>query len=136
MDVFIDTNVLIDVLAKRNPFYRSSAQVWSLAENGSIHGLVSAISFNNIYYVVRKLKNRKTAERMMVLMRDAFDVTALDRQILGQAIDAGFKDFEDAIQYMSALHAGVDCLVSRNPKDFPRKDLPVVSPEEFIASLA
>lgn len=136
MDVFIDTNVLIDVLAKRDPFYGSSAQVWSLAENGSIHGLISAISFNNIYYVVRKLRNRKTAERMMILMRDAFDVTALDKQILGQAIDAGFKDFEDAIQYMSALHAGVDCLVSRNPKDFPRKDLPVVSPEEFIASLA
>ena len=136
MDVFIDTNVLIDVLAKRDPFYGSSAQVWSLAENGSIHGLISAISFNNIYYVVRKLKNRKTAERMMVLMRNAFDVTALDKQILGQAIDAGFKDFEDAIQYVSALHAGVDCLVSRNPRDFPRKDLPVLSPEEFIASLA
>jgi len=136
MDVFIDTNVLIDVLAKRDPFYGSSAQVWSLSENGSIHGLISVISFNNIYYVVRKLRNRKTAERMMVFMRDAFDMIALDKQILGQAIDAGFKDFEDAIQYMSALRAGVDCLVSRNPKDFPRKDLPVISPEEFIASLA
>jgi hypothetical protein len=121
------------VLAKRDPFYGSSAQVWSLAENGSIHGLISAISFNNIYYVVRKLRNRKTAERMMVLMRDAFDVIALDQQILGQAIDAGFKDFEDAIQHMSALRAGVACLVSRNPKDFPRKDLPVISPEEFIS---
>lgn len=136
MDVFIDTNVLIDVLSKRDPFYKSSAQVWSWAEKGAIHGLISVISFNNVYYVVRKLRNRRTAERMMILMRDAFDIVALDKQILGQAIDAGFKDFEDAIQYMSAVHAEADCLVSRNPKDFPLKDLSVISPEEFVASLA
>ena len=136
MDVFIDTNVLIDVLSKRDPFYKSSALVWSLAEKGKINGLVSVISFNNIYYIVRKLRNNRTAERMLILIRDVFDVIALDKQILGQAIDAGFNDFEDAIQYASAVHAGVDCLLSRNQKDFPIKDLPVMSPEEFITSFS
>lgn len=132
MDVFIDTNVLIDVLTKREPFYADSARLWTLAEQGRVTGHISVISFNNIYYIVRKLRSRRVADRMMVVLRDTFAVVPLDKQILDQAIDAGFKDLEDAIQYFSAVRAGTSCIVSRDAGAFPRSDLPVLTPQELL----
>jgi predicted nucleic acid-binding protein len=134
MNVFVDTNVLLDVLAKRDPFYEDSAAVWTLAEQGKIHGLVSALSFSNIYYIVRRLKDRRTAERAMRVLRNTFAAVACDEQVLSQAIDAGMKDFEDAIQYFSALHAESACVISRNPDHFSRSPLPIVTPAEFLAA--
>jgi predicted nucleic acid-binding protein len=134
MNVFVDASVLMDVLAKRQPFYADSARVWTLAEQGRVQGSISVISFNNIYYVVRRLRSRRVAQRMMVLLRDTFSPVALDRQILDQAIDAGFNDLEDAIQYYSAVRAGADCIVSRDAAPFPRSDLPVLTPAELLTA--
>ena len=134
MNVFIDTNVLLDVLAKREPFYRDSAAVWTLAEQGKVHGFVSALSFSNVYYIVRRLKDRRTADRAMLLLRDTFAAVACDEQVLSQAIDAKMKDFEDAIQYFSALRVESACLISRNPDHFPRSVLSVVTPAEFLVA--
>lgn len=134
MNVFVDTNVLLDVLARRKPFYEASAKIWSLAEAGEIKAHISAISFNNIYYIVRKLKNRKTAEEALRLLRDVFEPIAADGQILNQSIDAGMDDFEDAVQYHSAVRAKASCLITRNPDHFPSSTLPVLSPDEFLAA--
>lgn len=137
MRVFVDTNVLIDVIAKRQPFYADSAKIWTLAEQGRITGVVSAISFNNIYYIVRRLENSKTARRALQLLRDTFEAAACDQAVLNQAIDAKFKDFEDAVQYVSAIRASAECLVSRNPSDFPAaQGCPVLTPAEFLSTLS
>jgi predicted nucleic acid-binding protein len=132
--VFIDTNVLLDVLANREPFYTDSARVWTLVERGQIKGFISAISFNNVYYVIRRLRTRQIADRMTVLLRDMFMPVPLDRQILDQAIDSGFHDLEDAIQYFSAIRAEADCIISRDHGAFPRSDLPVLTPAELLAT--
>jgi len=132
---FVDTNILLDVLAERHPFYSDSAAVWTLAEEGRIEGLVSAVSFTNIFYVVRKLADAKSARRALVLLRNAFTAVACDGRILTQAMDSNFKDFEDAVQYFSAVQAGAECLISRNPDDFSRAgEFPVLSPAEFLAA--
>jgi predicted nucleic acid-binding protein len=133
MRVFVDTNTLLDVLAKREPFYSASARIWTMAESAEIEAHISAISFNNVYYVVRKLKDRKSADRAVCVMRDVFRPVAPDEQILNQAIDSRMKDFEDAIQYFSAIRIQADHLITRNPDDFPRDPVPVLSPEEFLA---
>ena len=75
-----------------------------------------------------------TADKTMRLLRDIFSTVPLDGQILDQAIDAGFGDFEDAIQYFSAIRAGADCIVSRDASAFPRADLPVMAPAEFLTT--
>jgi len=134
MNVFIDTNVLMDVLLERRPFVAESRKVWFLAERGKIAGLVSALSFPNIYYVVRKMLGGNKAASMMTLLRDTFTAVPLDEQILNQAIDAKFSDFEDAIQYYSALRADAECLLTRNVDHFPDSGLRVISPEEFLAA--
>jgi predicted nucleic acid-binding protein len=134
MNVFVDTNVLIDVLAKREPFYADSAGIWTLAEQGRVNGFISVISFNNIYYVVRKLRSRQAANRMMVLLRGTFTPVPFDKQILDQALDAGFGDLEDAIQYFSAVRAGAECIISRDASAFPRSELPVLTPAELLTA--
>jgi predicted nucleic acid-binding protein len=136
MNVFFDTNVVLDVLVKREPFYADSAALWTLAERGSIHGQVSAVSFTNIYYIVRRLRSVKAALKTLILLRDVFTAVACDAQVLDQAIDSDFADFEDAVQFFSAIRGGAACIVTRNPQHFPKGPLPAVTPVEFRAGLA
>lgn len=133
MRVFVDTNVLLDVLAHREPFYRASAQVWSLAELGEIEAYISAISLNNVYYIVRKAEGKAKADRAMRLLRDVFDSVAPDSKVINQAIDSGCADFEDGEQFHSAIRAKARFLITRNLGGFPRSKLPIVTPEEFLA---
>lgn len=134
MRLFVDTNVLLDVLARREPFYAAAAAIWSLAERGEAHAMVSAISFNNVYYIVRRAEGRAQAQKALRLIRDVFDSVPPDRQIINQAIDANMNDFEDAVQFHSAIRAKAACLVTRNPGDFPKSALPILTPEEFLAA--
>ena len=134
MKVFVDTNVLLDVLAQRKPFHSEAERVWSLAESGRIDGYVSAISFNNCYYIIHKYAGRRSAEKSIRLLRDIFSPVDLTAQVLGQAIDAGFSDFEDAIQFHSAVHARVACIITRNQDHFPRTPISILSPAEFLAA--
>ena len=132
MKIFLDTNVLLDVLANRVPFHEPAKTIWSMSERGQLQACISAISFNNIYYIVRKLENKKTADTALCLLRDVFDSIRLDSQILNQAIDSKMGDFEDAIQYFSALRARAKHLITRNPHHFPSTPLSILSPDEFL----
>ncbi len=134
MNIFFDTNVLMDVLSKREPFYEDAFSLWSLAEQDHYQGYVSAISFNNLYYIIDRLSTQRKARKAMRMLRDTFKIIALDDQILNQAIDADFKDFEDAIQYFSALRADATALITRNPNHFPLADLAIQTPTAFIAT--
>lgn len=134
MRILLDTNVLIDVLARRQPFYVHSAAVWAQAELGILTGLISAVSVTNIFYIVRKIRDTDTARSALTLLRDTFSIVGCDEQVIGQAIDTPLADFEDAVQYVCALHAQADCLVTRNPGHFTMPDLLIATPAEFIAS--
>jgi len=135
MRVFVDTNLLLDVLAKRDPFYNAAARIWTMAETGACEALVSAISFNNIFYIVRRARDTAAARHALILLRDVFASVAPDQRILNQAIDSETTDFEDAIQLYSALHADADYLLTRNVGDFPAGVLPILTPDEFLTLL-
>jgi predicted nucleic acid-binding protein len=135
MRIFVDTNLLLDVLARREPFYPAAARVWTMAETGACEALISEISFNNIYYIVRKARDAGAARRALVLLRDVFASVAPDQRILNQAIDSDIPDFEDAVQLYSALHARADYLLTRNVGDFPAGILPILAPDEFLSLL-
>ena len=132
MTIFLDTNILLDVIAQREPFYGPAALIWGMAESGKARGLVSAISFNNVYYIVRRFAGRARAMEAVEILRDIFDVVPVNRRIIDAAIESGMGDFEDAIQCQCASRAKARYLITRNPKDFPAAGPPVVSPEEFL----
>ncbi|NOY75288.1 MAG: PIN domain-containing protein [Kiritimatiellaeota bacterium] len=133
MNIFIDTNILLDVLRAREPFLKNSLAIWALVEREKITGYISAISFNNTYYILRSAVGNNKAYEAMRIIRDTFRIVALDERIMNKAIDADFKDFEDAIQFFSAIHADADYIVTRNVKDFFQNDIPVLTPEAFLA---
>jgi len=133
MRIFVDTNILLDVLRSRRPFAEHSSSIWSLAESNRVEAFVSAVSFNNAYYVLCRIADKKTAYEAMGIVRDIFRVVPLDERILNKAIGNKLKDFEDAIQFSSAIHVHADYLLTRNVGDFPRRDVPVLSPESFLA---
>lgn len=133
MKILIDTNIILDVLIKREPFYVDSARVWTIARERVITGYLSAISINNLYYIIRKLKGQEMAASFVDQILEDFEIVNLTKSILKQARTIQKKDFEDLIQYFSALHEGCDFLVTRNKKDFPAIGLKILSPKELLS---
>jgi predicted nucleic acid-binding protein len=136
MNAFYDTNVLLDVLLKREPFYEDSARTWALAEKGRLRGYVAVISLVNVFYMVDRLLSRKAAGRAVRTMLDIFVAVGGEAQLMSQAVDSDLPDFEDGVQYFSALRADADCILTRDAGHFPQRPaIPVISPTEFLAQL-
>ncbi len=130
--VLIDTNVLMDVLQKREPFFDASAQVLSLAEESRIEGHVSAHAVTTLMYLLTKDKSRASAKAIITSLLQFLNVVKVDQSTIEQAMNLDCKDFEDAVQMIAALQADLDYLVTRNPRDFGSSPVPVLQPVELI----
>ena len=135
MKILVDTNIMLDVLTQRRLFFRDSARVWSLIHTGLVEGYFSAISVNNLYYIIRKLRDRKTAESFVDDLLQDFEIVSLTKNILKQARTIKGKDYEDSIQYFSAIQEGCEILLTRNKGDFPSLGLQILTPNEFLEKL-
>lgn len=134
--IFIDTNVIIDFLADRSPFSEYAAILFQFAKEKKIKIFISAISFNNTYYILRKVTSHKKALNLISGIEDIVEIQETNRKIIRKAIKSNFNDFEDAIQYYSAIELGViDIITTRDLKDFKRSELPVLSPETTVKLL-
>ena len=134
--IFIDTNVIIDFLADRSPFSEHAAILFQLAKEKKIKIFISAISFNNTYYILRKVTSHKRALNLISEIEDFVGIQETNRKIIRKAIKSKFNDFEDAIQYYSAIELGaIDIITTRDLKDFKRSELPVLSPETTVKLL-
>ena len=129
--IFIDTNILLDVILRRSEFCKQAAEVWADCESGKVQGFVSAISLNNMHYVMRKLVAPDVALEYVRLVLNVFSIVPLDEAILRLAVDLPQKDFEDAIQMFSAVQVKADCIVTRDHAHFSGNYMPIVSPEEY-----
>lgn len=133
MKIFVDTNILLDVFLERKPHCDYSIKIWDIAENRMAQAFVSAISFNNIYYILNKYQGRECARRSLEVLNANFSIVPLDKGIMEKAISSPMSDFEDAIQLFSALSSRADCIVTRDCKDFPQDSIPILSPQTFLA---
>ena len=131
--VFLDTNIIIDFFADRKPFSADAEKIFDLAYKGKIILVISAISYNNIYYLLRKSLKESEVINLLGQLLKFTQVAELSKKTLQMAITSGVSDFEDAIQYYSALHFGkVDCIVTRDIKGFKKSNLPVFNPHEIL----
>ena len=134
--LFLDTNIVIDLLAQREPFYRYAAQLFSLADKMELQLCVSALTFANTNYIL--LRERKPEEARLILrkLKLIVKVLSLDDKIIGLSLnDSDFNDYEDALQYYSALENGGDIIITRNLKDFQKSKIPVLTAEQFLQRL-
>ena len=135
MKLFLDVNVILDVLAKREPWFEDSAAVLSLLESGEFEGVAAAHSVTTLFYLTSKhLGQRRAAARLLDLLK-VVSVAPVDQDTILKGLALGWSDFEDALQMLCADTAEADYLVTRNPRDFESESIPVVTPAQLLAIL-
>ncbi len=135
--LLLDTNIVIDLLAQREPFYNDAAKIFSLADKKKIKISVSALTFTNTNYILQKSNNIQSTREILRKLKVIVNVISLNDKVIDLALnDSGFGDFEDGLQYYSALENNLDIIVTRNQKKFKASKIPVMNAAEFIASLS
>lgn len=130
--IFADTDVCIDLLSNRKPFNAAAEKLFSLADIGKIEVYVSSLSFANIDYVLRSQYSGHDSQQIIAKFKTLVSVLPVDSKTIDLAIASDFNDFEDAIQYYSAIENGITVLVTRNIRDYKNATIKVVTPETFL----
>ena len=130
--VFVDTDIIYDLIAKRDPFYFAAARLFTLADEGKIQIFISALSLPNVHYLLSKKKSEEEAKQILRKLKVLVNVTPLNEKIIDLALNSEFSDFEDAIQYFSALQSEVEVLLTRNLKDYKKAQISVLTAQDFI----
>lgn len=134
--VFIDTNILIDLIADRKPFSKFAIEIFSKAENKQIRLYTSSHSIATTYYILKKYIDDKELRQIISGVLEYLHIAPITMETLKQGLKSKHKDFEDALQIISAYSVGnVDCIVTRNIKDFKDSEIPVFTPEMAISQI-
>jgi predicted nucleic acid-binding protein len=132
--VFLDTDVILDLLFERDPFNKNANTIFKDIENGSFTGYTSPVILANIYYISSNIKNKKTALKNIRKICSLLKLSSVDQKITDNVLaNNEIKDFEDYLQLYSAIEIGTDFLITRNKKDFPKNDLiKIIGSDEFV----
>ena len=134
--ILIDTNVLLDYLLTREPFYEDAARIVLACADGKVKGCIAAHSISNMFFIVRKDYNVKERRELLINLCSIFDVEGIDKaKLLAGLQNEDFSDFEDCLQEECAVNVMADYIVTRNPKDFEKSRVKVIDPEGLILLL-
>ena len=135
MNILFDTNVILDALLDREPFGEHALCLFDALESSRINGYIGAHSVTTLFYLMEKAKTASFARQKIKLLLDIFEVAPVTRAVLEEALAPGFVDYEDAVVYHSALHAGADGIVTRNGPDFKKSKIAIYAPAELVAAI-
>jgi predicted nucleic acid-binding protein len=131
--IFSDTDIILDVITGRMPFSVEASSLFTLIEEEQIKSSTSSLSISNIYYVLRKYASHQRVVSRLKELSELLHILSVDDTIIKSALQSGFKDFEDAIQYQTALtNPDIELIVTRNINDYKRAELPVMTPGTFL----
>ncbi len=131
MKILFDTNVVLDLLLRREPYADVAIRLFSAIEQNLISGVLCATTITTLDYLVAKAKGKQVARQAIQHLLQLFVIAEVNQQVLQSAANSAFDDFEDAVLYQSGCYALVDGFVSRNIKDFKQAELPVYCPDEL-----
>jgi predicted nucleic acid-binding protein len=130
--VFVDTDISLDMLAKRQPWYNAAARLFTKADKKEVKIFVSSLSFSNLHYILRGENTATETRRILSNYRLLVNVLPVNEKIIDLALQSLFKDFEDAIQYFTAVQQNIPVILTRNLKDYKQSDLPVMTADDFL----
>jgi predicted nucleic acid-binding protein len=133
--LFIDTNVMLDLLGERAPHYDSIAKLATLADKGQLKIVVSALSYSIVYYLLSKYESSDKVRDKLRKFKIISEISDLDELVIEKGLASNFTDFEDALQYHCALTSECDILITRNGKDFKESEIPVMTAGEYLLSI-
>jgi len=133
--LFLDTNVVLDLLGERDPFYVPIAKIATLADKGVVRLIVSALTYSTAYYILARFESKELVKEKIRKFKILAETSDLTDTVIEKGLSSKFTDFEDSLQYYCALSKDCNFLITRNSKDFKKSDIPVFSPEEYLKSL-
>lgn len=133
MLVLFDTNIILDILEKRFPFYDSSKSVLESCVSGNVTGYIALHSISNIFYILRKRYSAEDRRKFLLNILDLLQVAGADHESVRNALQRGdFSDFEDCLQNECAKLIHADYIVTRNINDFSMSDIPAITPDDLL----
>jgi predicted nucleic acid-binding protein len=133
--LFLDTNVILDLLAERKPFYEFIAKLATIADQKKLILVTSPLSFTTVEYILKRNENAEIVIDKLRKFKIICEVCDVNEEIVEKGLNSNFKDFEDSIQYYSAVEANCSIIITRNGKDYKKSSLPILTAEEYLKSL-
>ena len=130
--ILVDTNIVLDLLSERKEYIKETQVFFTLAAQDKIKLFVSTLTFANAHYILANQMKISGAQRILRKFKTLVETVSFDERILELSLDSKFKDYEDSIQYYSAIACSADLIVTRNKKDFKLSDLPVLDVREYL----
>ena len=130
--IFADTDISLDLLTGRQPFYEAASRLFTLADKGQVKLYVSSLTFSNINYVLRKENSAVALKRNLNNFRILVNILPVDEKIIDLALQSVFNDFEDAIQYFTAIQHKIPIILTRNLRDYKLSAIPVMTAADFL----
>ena len=134
-NVFVDSDVILDVLIDRDPFNVEANQVFTFAETGQIKLMTSPLCVANTHYVISKKIGNANSKSLLSTVLKLMTVVDMPASVVQNAFASKVTDFEDALQVETAMNSGADVIVTRNIKDFRHSTIPVLTPSQFLATI-
>jgi predicted nucleic acid-binding protein len=133
--VFLDTNIILDLLARRMPFYTDAAELFSLADKKKMTLSISSLCMADVHYILSRKNPEAEVRKILRKFKVLLIIQSLDDKIVDLALNSDFHDFEDAIQYYTAIENDQDIIITRNQSDFKESKIPVMTAGEFLKSI-
>jgi hypothetical protein len=134
--IFFDNDIILDISIKRDGLLENDAneaiKLMSLVETGEYKGFTSTVVFTNTYYIQRKLKDHSTSINFLKKLRLILTVLNVDDKIIQKALESEFNDFEDAVQYFTAVENKMDYIITRNTEDYKKSTIKVYTPSQYL----
>ena len=131
--LFLDTNIVVDLLDRREPFCHDAVRLFSMAYNKQVQLVVSPMTFSTASFLLRK-HGPEGVRKLLSNFRQLARVSTTDERTVDDSLASQFQDFEDAMQYYTALRADAEVIITRNGKDFTASNLPVMTATEYLAN--
>ncbi|GHV23031.1 PIN domain-containing protein [Spirochaetia bacterium] len=130
--IFIDSDIILDLLAQRKPFYDHAAELFTIAYNSKIELYTTAVVLANVFYILRKTKGNEGAKRQLKDLRLLVNVLPINTNIVDMSLNSKFSDFEDGLQYFTAKENNLLAIITRNGEDYKIKDIIIQTAEEYV----
>ncbi len=130
--IFVDSDIILDLLGHREPFYKYAAELFSQADKGNVHLFVSSLSFSNLNYLLSRQYSADQSRMKLLTFKTLVSVLSVTDKIVELALSSDFKDFEDGLQYYTATENEIKLLLTRNLKDFRTAEISVMTAEQFL----
>lgn len=130
--VFVDTDIILDLLVKREPHFIHAAKLFTLIDRNKIKAFSSPLVFANLQYLLKKETSNNIALNNLRKLKTILDILPVNGRVIDQSLNSEFKDFEDAIQYFTVVNNGIDIIITRNIVDYKKSKISVATAQDFL----